>query len=52
MDKVGINIHAILPEIITAVVAILIMLFDAISRQMHRRAPRANTARAMTSGEI
>jgi NADH-quinone oxidoreductase subunit N len=37
MDKVGINLHAILPEMITAVVAILIMVFDAISRQIERR---------------
>jgi NADH-quinone oxidoreductase subunit N len=37
MDKVGVNLHAILPEIITAVVAILIKIFDAISRQIERR---------------
>jgi NADH-quinone oxidoreductase subunit N len=37
MNKVGINFHAILPETITAVVAILIMVFDAISRQIERR---------------
>ena len=37
MDKVGVNLHAILPETITAVVAILIMVFDAISRQIERR---------------
>ncbi|MFY9611169.1 MAG: NADH-quinone oxidoreductase subunit N [Blastocatellia bacterium] len=37
MEKVGINFHAILPEIITAVVAILIMVFDAISRKIERR---------------
>ncbi|HSO73933.1 MAG TPA: NADH-quinone oxidoreductase subunit N [Blastocatellia bacterium] len=37
MEKVGINFHAILPEIITAVVAIIIMVFDAISRKIERR---------------
>lgn len=37
MEKVGINFHAILPEIITAVVAILIMVFDAISRKIESR---------------
>lgn len=37
MEKVGINLHAILPEIITAVVALLIMIFDAISRKIERR---------------
>jgi NADH-quinone oxidoreductase subunit N len=37
MNKVGINFHAILPETITAVVAILIMVLDAISRQIERR---------------
>ncbi|HSF25764.1 MAG TPA: NADH-quinone oxidoreductase subunit N [Blastocatellia bacterium] len=37
MEKVGINLHAILPEIITAMVALLIMIFDAISRKIERR---------------
>ncbi len=37
MEKVGINLQAILPEIITAAVAILIMVFDAISRKIERR---------------
>ncbi len=37
MEKVGINFHAILPELITAVVAIIIMVFDAISLKIERR---------------
>ncbi|HWO00179.1 MAG TPA: NADH-quinone oxidoreductase subunit N [Blastocatellia bacterium] len=37
MNKVGISFHAILPETITAVVAILIMVLDAVSRQIERR---------------
>ena len=37
METLGINYHAILPEIITAVVAVLIMMLDALARKLERR---------------
>lgn len=37
MESIGINYHAILPETITASVAILIMLIDAFARRIERR---------------
>src|SRR5947207_860458 len=37
MDKIGINYHAILPETITASVAVLIMIVDAVARNIERR---------------
>src|ERR1044071_5351629 len=36
-NSLGINLHAILPETITATVAVLIMMVDAISRKIERR---------------
>lgn len=36
-NQIGINFHAVLPEIITSVTAILIMLLDAFSRKLERR---------------
>jgi NADH-quinone oxidoreductase subunit N len=36
-NSIGIDYHAILPEMITAVTAIIIMMFDAISRKIERR---------------
>lgn len=38
MEKIGINYHAILPETITASVAVLIMIIDAVARKIERRA--------------
>src|SRR5215216_842442 len=35
--NIGINYHAILPELITSTVAIIIMMVDAISRRIERR---------------
>ena len=37
MNKIGISYHAILPETILSVVAILIMMLDAFSRRLERR---------------
>jgi len=37
MESLGINYHAILPEAITASVAVLIMMIDAVSRKIERR---------------
>ncbi|HXG95027.1 MAG TPA: NADH-quinone oxidoreductase subunit N [Blastocatellia bacterium] len=37
MDKIGINYHSILPELITSTVAIVIMMVDAASRKIERR---------------
>jgi len=37
METIGINYHAILPEIITASVAVLIMMIDAVARNIERR---------------
>lgn len=37
MEKIGINYHAILPETITASVAVLIMIIDAVARNIERR---------------
>ena len=37
MEKLGINYHAILPETITAAVALLIMVIDAVARNIERR---------------
>lgn len=37
MEKIGINYHAILPETITATVAVLIMVIDAVARNIERR---------------
>jgi NADH-quinone oxidoreductase subunit N len=37
MEKLGINYHAILPETITASVAVLIMVIDAVARNIERR---------------
>src|SRR5258708_8229470 len=37
MEKIGINYHAILPETITASVAVLIMVIDAVARNIERR---------------
>jgi NADH-quinone oxidoreductase subunit N len=37
METIGINYHAILPETITAVVAVLIMMIDAVARKIERR---------------
>ena len=37
MESIGINYHAILPETITALVAVLIMMIDAFSRKIERR---------------
>ncbi|HKA22473.1 MAG TPA: NADH-quinone oxidoreductase subunit N [Blastocatellia bacterium] len=37
MESLGINYHAILPETITASVAVLIMMIDAIARNIERR---------------
>ncbi|HSB12200.1 MAG TPA: NADH-quinone oxidoreductase subunit N [Blastocatellia bacterium] len=37
METIGINYHAILPETITASVAVLIMMIDALSRKIERR---------------
>jgi NADH-quinone oxidoreductase subunit N len=36
-NQIGINYHAILPETITSVVAVAIMMVDAISRRIERR---------------
>src|SRR4051812_12976599 len=36
-NDIGINLQAILPETITAAVAVLIMMIDAISRKIERR---------------
>ena len=36
-NDIGINLHAVLPETITAVVAFVIMMVDAISRNIERR---------------
>ena len=36
-NDIGINIHAVLPETITAVVAFIIMMVDAISHNIERR---------------
>ena len=41
MESLGINYHAILPEMITASVAVLIMMIDALSRKIERRASGA-----------
>ncbi|MFY9569895.1 MAG: NADH-quinone oxidoreductase subunit N [Blastocatellia bacterium] len=37
METIGINYHAILPEMITASVAVLIMMIDALARKIERR---------------
>lgn len=37
MENIGINYHAILPETITASVAVLIMMIDALARKIERR---------------
>src|SRR4029079_6661620 len=37
MESIGINYHAILPEAITALVAVLIMMIDALARKIERR---------------
>src|SRR5436309_1512462 len=37
MESLGINYHAILPETITASVAVLIMMIDALARKIDRR---------------
>jgi NADH-quinone oxidoreductase subunit N len=37
MEKIGINYHAIMPETITASVAVLIMIIDAVARNIERR---------------
>jgi NADH-quinone oxidoreductase subunit N len=37
MDKIGINYHAIMPETITALVAVIIMIIDAVARNIERR---------------
>jgi NADH-quinone oxidoreductase subunit N len=37
MESLGINYHAILPETITASVAVLIMMIDAVARRIERR---------------
>jgi NADH-quinone oxidoreductase subunit N len=37
METIGINYHSILPETITAVVAVLIMMIDAVARKIERR---------------
>src|SRR5215831_6798835 len=37
MESLGINYHAILPETITATVAVIIMMIDAIARNIERR---------------
>src|SRR5712692_4034465 len=37
MESIGINYHAILPETITASVAVLIMMIDAVARKIERR---------------
>lgn len=37
METIGINYHAILPETITASVAVLIMVIDALARNIERR---------------
>lgn len=37
MEKIGINYHAILPETITALVAVLIMVVDAVAQNIERR---------------
>src|ERR1051325_7528086 len=37
MDKIGINYHAIMPETITALVAVIIMIIDAVARNSERR---------------
>src|SRR5882724_9779849 len=37
MESLGINYHAILPETITASVAVLIMMIDAMARKVERR---------------
>ncbi|PYT06438.1 MAG: NADH-quinone oxidoreductase subunit N [Acidobacteria bacterium] len=37
MESLGINYHAILPETITASVAVLIMMIDALARKIERR---------------
>ena len=37
MEKIGINYHAILPETITASVAVFIMVIDAVARNIERR---------------
>src|SRR6266849_5507359 len=37
MESLGINYHAILPETITASVAVLIMMIDAMARKIERR---------------
>jgi len=41
MESLGINYHAILPETITAAVAVLIMMIDALSHKIERRAAGA-----------
>ncbi|HKG22340.1 MAG TPA: proton-conducting transporter membrane subunit, partial [Blastocatellia bacterium] len=37
MNQIGINYHAVLPEMITAVVAVIVMLIDAFSTKLERR---------------
>lgn len=37
MNQIGINYHAVLPEMITALVAVIIMLIDAFSKKLERR---------------
>ncbi len=37
MESLGINYHAILPETITASVAVLLMMIDALARKIERR---------------
>lgn len=37
MNQIGINYHAVLPETITAIVAVIIMLIDAFSKRLERR---------------
>jgi len=37
MESLGINYHAILPETITATVAVIIMMIDAVARNIERR---------------
>lgn len=52
MEKLGINYHAILPETITASVAVLIMVIDAVARNIERRVAGAISLLGLVAAAI
>lgn len=52
MDSLGINYHSILPETITASVAVLIMMIDALARKIERRVAGAVSLLGLTAAAV